>query len=80
MDLAFPTIVVFFVVIFWLMIAAGLALLIVWAVRSRSLSATTAAPMHDAPLDILARRFATGEISADEYKHARDLLSGGGRG
>ena len=29
-----------------------------------------------APLDILARRFASGEISADEYQKARDLLKG----
>jgi len=32
----------------------------------------------DAPLDILARRFAKGEITAEEYQKARDLLSGGG--
>lgn len=28
----------------------------------------------EAPLDILARRFAKGEITADEYQKARDLL------
>ncbi len=32
----------------------------------------------EAPLDILARRFAKGEITAEEYQKARDLLSGGG--
>jgi uncharacterized membrane protein len=31
----------------------------------------------ETPLDILARRFARGEITADEYQKARDLLGGG---
>ena len=31
----------------------------------------------EAPLDILARRFARGEITAEEYQKGRDLLSGG---
>jgi len=31
------------------------------------------------PLEILARRFASGEISAEEYERARDLLQGGGK-
>ena len=30
---------------------------------------------RDGPLDILARRFASGEITAEEYQKARDLLS-----
>ena len=30
------------------------------------------------PLDILARRFAKGEITAEEYQKGRDLLGGGG--
>ena len=33
--------------------------------------------MAATPLDILARRFAAGEIDADEYKKSRDLLRGG---
>jgi len=33
---------------------------------------------REGPLDILARRFASGEISAEEYQKARDLLQGGG--
>ena len=32
----------------------------------------------DTPLDILARRFAKGEITAEEYQKGRDLLGGGG--
>ena len=33
----------------------------------------------ETPLDILARRFAKGEITAEEYQKGRDLLSGGGK-
>ena len=32
-------------------------------------------PSPGTPLDILARRFAAGEITAEEYVKARDLLS-----
>jgi uncharacterized membrane protein len=31
-------------------------------------------PPREAPLDILARRFASGEMSADEYERAKNLL------
>jgi putative membrane protein len=63
----------------WLAILAGVVLLIIWAVRSlpgstlmRSGTPTTA----ETPLDILARRFASGEITAEEYERSRDLLRG----
>jgi len=36
------------------------------------------APPGDTALDILARRFAAGEISAEEYQKSKDLLQGGG--
>jgi uncharacterized membrane protein len=32
---------------------------------------------RETPLEILARRFASGEITAAEYQKARDLLGGG---
>jgi putative membrane protein len=63
--------------IFWLMILGGLALLVVWVVRSRPPSPITHPPMAATPLEILDRRFAAGEIDADEYKRSRDLLRGG---
>jgi putative membrane protein len=68
----------------------GLVLLIVWVVRaserhaypvgppSAQMSGAPPAPPRETPLEILARRFASGEITADEYKQARDLLQGGG--
>jgi uncharacterized membrane protein len=40
----------------------------------------TAPPQaRETPLEILARRFASGEITADDYQKARDLLDGGGK-
>jgi putative membrane protein len=65
--------------VFWLMILAGLALLVIWVARARPPSPTTHAPTRETPLEILARRFAAGEIDADEFKRSRDLLTGGGR-
>jgi putative membrane protein len=63
--------------IFWLMVLAGIVLLVVWFVRSQPHSASPHRPTGETPLDILARRFAAGEIDADEYKRSRDLLGGG---
>ncbi|MFI5283808.1 MAG: SHOCT domain-containing protein [Candidatus Dormibacterales bacterium] len=68
-----------------LLFLAGLTLLIVWLVRgsagSSGMSRTVTpsgtpppAPLRDTPLDILSRRFAAGEINAEEYQKARDLL------
>ena len=60
----------------WLLVLAGAALLVVWAVRAfpgaRSMHGSPA-PL-ESPLDTLARRFALGEISADEFERARSLL------
>ena len=39
----------------------------------------TPPPARETPLEILARRFASGEITAEEYQKARDLLGGGGK-
>jgi putative membrane protein len=62
-----------------------LIVLVVWAVaRSspRPMSAPPysppppAAPGRESPMDILQRRFASGEINAEEFQKARDLLKG----
>jgi putative membrane protein len=63
----------------WLAILAGIVLLVIWAVRalpSSSLMRTSAPAAGQSPLDILARRFAAGEITAEEYQRARDILRG----
>jgi uncharacterized membrane protein len=69
-------------ILFWLVVAAGVALLIVWAITSSRrpslpVSPTPGGSPRETPLDILARRFASGEITAEEYEHGRDLLGGG---
>jgi uncharacterized membrane protein len=72
-------------ILFWLVVAAGVALLVVWAIQSSSRHTLPAGPtpggptpQRETPLDILARRFASGEITAEEYERGRDLLGGGG--
>jgi putative membrane protein len=64
---------------FMLVVLAGIAVLVVWAVRPKPLSPAIHPPMGETPLQILDRRFAAGEINAEEYKRARDLLGGGGK-
>ena len=63
----------------WLAIVAGIVLLIIWAVRAlpgSTLMRSTTPGVPESPLDTLARRFASGEISAEEYERSRDLLRG----
>ena len=62
----------------WLAILAGVVLLILWAVRAlpaTQLMRTTPAAV-ESPLDILARRFASGEITAEEFERSREVLRG----
>lgn len=63
----------------WMAILVGMVLLVVWAVRAmpRTAFMGSAPASVETPIDILARRFAMGEISAEEYIRARDLLRGG---
>ncbi len=55
----------------WLMMI-GLVLLIVWIARASDGTATTT--HHRSPLDVLAERFALGEITSDEYEYRREVL------
>jgi uncharacterized membrane protein len=62
----------------WLAIVAGIVLLVFWAVRAlpgNPLTKSTPVAV-ESPLDTLARRFALGQITAEEYQRARDLLRG----
>jgi len=66
----------------WVLLVAGAVILIIWAVRAmpanamRPATVTPAGVSNETPLDILARRFALGEITAEEYQRARDVLRG----
>ncbi len=76
--------------ILFLIFVAGVTGLVIWAVRSPSRPAYPVGPPpmpmgaqpqapRETPLEILARRFASGEITAEEYERGRDLLGGGGK-
>ena len=61
-----------------LAILAGAIVLAIWAIRAlpgSRFTRITPAPV-ETPLDTLARRFALGEISAEEFERARNLLRG----
>ena len=62
----------------WLAVLAGVVLLVIWAVRAMSAGQLmrTSPVAVETPLDTLARRFARGEITAEEYQTSRDLLRG----
>jgi putative membrane protein len=68
------------------LVLVGLIALVVWAATRPSPQTASmppygppaGVPPPESPLDILQRRFAAGEISADEYQKARDLLKGEG--
>ena len=62
----------------WLVIVAGIVLLVLWAVRAmpRTTLVGRAPAAVESPEDILARRFAMGEISAEDFERSRDLLRG----
>jgi putative membrane protein len=64
-------------VIFVVMICGGVAVVAYLVTRNQSPSPVTFPAMRETPLQILDRRFAAGEVSADDYKKARDLLTGG---
>jgi uncharacterized membrane protein len=71
-----------------LLLVAGVSILAIWAIRESArphpvgpprmpLDQMAAQAGRETPLEILARRFASGEITAQEYQKARDLLGGG---
>jgi uncharacterized membrane protein len=79
-----------FFVFMFLVFAAAVIAVIVLAVQAVTRTAYPAGtppvqmgaappPARETPLEILARRFASGEITAEEYQRARDLLEGGGK-
>ena len=73
-----------FLVLLAIIGAIGIVALIAWGVRSSgsTVSPLGAFPMQssrETPQEILAPRFDSGEITAEEFERARDLLGGGGK-
>ena len=56
----------------WMVIWIAALLVMVWLLVA---GGRGAAP--EAPLDVLRRRFAAGDISEEEFRHARDILGTG---
>jgi putative membrane protein len=66
-------VMMFGMVLFWAAVIVG----ILWFVRGSARGSTTWQPERvQTPLEILDRRFAAGEISADEYDERRQVLAG----
>lgn len=59
-------------------VLGAIALVAFLVMRTQPPSPVTFPAMRETPLLLLDRRLAAGEISAEDYKKARDLLSGGG--
>ncbi|MGZ5983268.1 MAG: SHOCT domain-containing protein [Isosphaeraceae bacterium] len=66
-----------------LLLLVGFVLLIIWLVGTMAGphamrwtgAANPLAAAAESPMDILARRFASGAITAEEYQKARDVLA-----
>ena len=69
--------IAFFGVIFIVMVIGAIALVAFLVSRGQTPAPVTFPGTRENPLQILDRRFAAGEIDAEEYKRARDLLTGG---
>jgi len=60
----------------WIPLALLLALVVLGTVAVIRASSTGAPERTEAPLAVAARRFAAGEINAEEYQRIRATLSG----
>lgn len=59
--------------VFWVLVIAGIVLLVVWAVQKATGSG--AGKAEESALDILKKRYARGDISKEEFEEKkRDLL------
>ena len=62
--------------LFWLLIIAGVIVLVVWAVRTASGRGTGSAPQSADALEIARRRYASGEISKEQFEQLKKDLGG----
>jgi putative membrane protein len=56
----------------WMLVWVGALLAMVWLIVAGGRG-----ERREEPLDILRRRYARGEISEQEFRHARDILGTG---
>ena len=60
--------------VLWLVIVARIVLLVVWAVRTASGRGTGPAPQGADALEIARRRYASGEISKEQFEQLKKDL------
>ena len=62
-----------FGMVFWIVLIAGIVLLVIWAVQRTARGETSRS--EDSALKILKKRYALGEISKEEFEEKkRDIL------
>jgi putative membrane protein len=61
--------------LFWLLVVAGVLALVVWAVRNASGRGTGSGPRGVDALEIARRRYASGEISKEQFEQLKSDLS-----
>jgi putative membrane protein len=62
----------FFMILFWVVIIVGIALLVKWLAATSGKGEGTSA--KESPMEILKRRYAAGEIGKEEFEEKkRDL-------
>jgi putative membrane protein len=62
--------------LFWLLVIAGIVLLVIWLFRQGTPAAAGPGGSSARALDILRERYARGEISRDEYEQMRRDIEG----
>ena len=70
---------IIFMIAFWILVIAGIVMLVRWIVRQGRNSGADrgfdAGRGSGSALDILKRRYAKGEISADEYRRMKQEIT-----
>jgi len=62
--------------VFWMLIVAGVVALVVWAVRNSSQRGLGTSPHGPDALEIARRRYASGEISKEQFEQLKKDLGG----
>ena len=62
--------------LFWLLVVAGVVALVIWIVRTSSQRGTGTSPQGPDALEIARRRYASGEISKEQYDQLKKDLGG----